>query len=97
MWRLERFERKAGPKPHCAGCKKVSFDTGDIVLEVDALYVPRDREFCVQHTYRFCVDAQCFSNLPKFCNLTPVTNAVADRGVSQQDIQNAFSMGLTIQ
>ena len=97
VWRLERFERKAGPKPHCAGCKKVSFDTGDIVLEVDALYVPRDREFCVQRTYRFCVDAQCFSNLPKFCNLTPVTNAVAGRGVSQQDIQNAFSMGLTIQ
>jgi len=58
VWRLERFERKAGAKPQCAGCKKESFYTDDIVLAVDALYVLRDIEFCVQRTCRFCVDAQ---------------------------------------
>ena len=89
---LERFERKAGPKPQRAGFKKESFDTGDIVLAVDALYVPRDKEFCVKRTYRFCVDAQCFSKLPRFSNLKPVTNALT----GQQDIERAFSMGLTI-
>ena len=26
VWRLERLNRSAGPKPQCAGCKKVSFD-----------------------------------------------------------------------
>ena len=97
MWRLERFERRAGPKPHCAGCKKESFDTGDIVLAVHALYVPRDKEFCVQRTYRFCVDAQCFSKLPRFSNLKPVTNAVVGRGATQQDVQRALSMGLKIE
>ena len=89
---LERFERKAGPKPQRAGFKKESFDTGDIVLAVDALYVPRDKEFCVKRTYRFCVYAQCFSKLPRFSNLKPVTNALT----GQQDIERAFSMGLTI-
>ena len=93
VWRLERFERKAGPKPQCVGCKKESFDTGDIVLAVDALYVPRDKEFCV----RFCVDVQCFSKLPKFSNLGPVTNAVVGRGATQQDVERALSMGLTIE
>ena len=58
VWCLERFERKAGPKPHCAGCKKESFDTGDIGLVVDALYIPRDKVFCI--------DAQCFLKLPRF-------------------------------
>ena len=85
-----------GPKPQCAGCKKESFDTGDIVLAVDALYVPRDKEFCVKRTYRFCVVAQCFSKLPRFSNLTPVTNAVVGRGATQQDVESALSMGLTI-
>lgn len=96
VWHLERFERKAGPKPHCAGCKKVSFDTGDIVLEVDGLYVPRDRQFCVQRTYRFCVDAQFFSKLPKFSNLNLFTKVMAGRGATQKDIEKAFSEGLTI-
>ena len=97
VWRLERFERKTGPKPHCAGCKKEAFDTGDIVLAVDALYIPRDEEFCVQRTYRFCVDAQCFSKLPRFSNLKPVTNAVVGRGATQQDVERALSIGLIIE
>lgn len=77
----------------------MAVDTGDIVLAVDALYVPRDKEFCVERTYRFCVaiEAQCFSRLPKFCNLRPVTNALAGRGVTQEDVEKAFSNGLTIE
>lgn len=97
VWRLDWLERKAGPKPQCVGCKKESFDTGDIVFAVDILYVPRDQEFCVQRTYRFCVDAQCLSKLPRFSNLTPVTNALAGKGATQQDIERALSMGLTIE
>ena len=97
VWRLEQLERKAGPKPQCVGCKEESFDTGDIVFAVDGLYVPRDKEFCVQRTYRFCVDAQCLSKLPRFSNLTPVTNALAGKGATQQDIERALSMGLTIE
>jgi len=97
VWRLERFERKAGPKPQCTGCKKESFDTGDVVLAVDALYVPRGKDFCVEGTYRFCVDVQCFSKMPMFSNLKPATNALAGRGATQQDIDRAFSMGLTIE
>jgi len=77
--------------------QKECFDTGDIVLVVDALYVPRDKEFCVKRTYRFCVVAQCFSKLPRFSNLTPVTNAVVGRGATQQDVESALSMGLTIE
>ena len=97
VWRLERLNRSAGPKPQCAGCKKVSFDTGDILLAVDALYVPRNKEFCVQRTYRFCVDAPCFSEVPRFSNLKPARNALAGRGATQEDIERAFSMGLTIE
>ena len=97
VWRLERLNRSAGPKPQCAGCKKVFFDTGDILLAVDALYVPRNKEFCVQRTYRFCVDAPCFSEVPRFSNLKPARNALAGRGATQEDIERAFSMGLTIE
>ena len=95
--RLERLNRSTGSKPQCAGCKKVSFDTGDILLAVDALYVPRNKEFCVQRTYRFCVDAPCFSEMPRFSNLKPARNALAGRGATQEDIERAFSMGLTIE
>ena len=87
VWRLERLNRSAGPKPQCAGCKKVSFDTGDILLAVDALYVPRNKEFCVQR----------FSEVQRFSNLKPVGNALAGRGATQEDIERAFSMGLTIE
>ena len=97
VWCLERLNRSAGPKPQCAGCKKVSFDTGDILLAVDALYVPRDKEFCVQRTYRFCVDAPCFSEVPRFSNLKPARNVLPGRGATQEDIEKAFSMGLTIE
>ena len=95
--RLERLNRSTGPKPQRAGCKKVSFDTGDILLAVDALYVPRNKEFCVQRSYRFCVDAPCFSEVPRFSNLKPARNALAGRGATQEDIERAFSMGLTIE
>ena len=56
----------------------------------DALYILRDKEFCVQRTYRFCVDAQCLSDLPRFSNLKPVTNALAGKGETQQDIERAL-------
>lgn len=46
VWHLERFQRKAGPKPQCVHCKKESFDTGDIVFAVDAFYVPCEKELC---------------------------------------------------
>ena len=97
VWRLERLNRSAGPKPQCAGCKKVSFDASDILLAVDALYVPGNKEFCVQRTYRFCVDAPCFLEVPRFSNLKPARNALAGRGATQEDIERAFSMGLTIE
>ena len=82
VWLMERLNRSASPTPHCAGCKKVSFDTGDILLAVDALYVPRDKEFCVQRKYRFCVDAPCFSEVPRFSNLKPAGNAFVGRGAT---------------
>ena len=66
-------------------------------MAVDALYVPRDKELCVKRTYRFCVDVQCFSKLLKFSNLGPVSNAVVGRGATQQDVERALSMGLTIE
>ena len=91
VWRLERLNRSAGPKPQCAGCKKVSFDSGDILSAVDALYVPRDKEFCVQRTYRFCAD------VPRFSNLRPARNALPGQGATQEDIEKAFCMWLTIE
>jgi hypothetical protein len=97
VWRLERYIRKSGPKPQCAGCRKVTFDTGDTLLSFDTLYVPRDKDFCIQRTYRFCVESQCFSNIPKFSNLRPITNALAGNGVSQQDFEKAYSQGVTIE
>ena len=75
----------------------MSFDTGYILFAVDALYVPRDKEFCVQRTYRFCVDALCFSEVSRFSNLKPARNALPGRGATQEDIEKAFSMGLTIE
>ena len=97
VWRLERLNRFAGPKPQYAGYKKVFFYTGYILLAVDALYVPRVKEFCVKRTYRFCVDTPCFSEVPRFSNLKPARNALAGRGATQEDIERAFSMGLTIE
>ena len=97
VWRLEKYHRIAGPKSQCAGCRNVTFNTGDIVLSVDGLYVPRDKDFCVQRTYRFCVELQCFSKLPKFSNLRPIANAVAGDGISQQDFERAYSHGITIE
>ena len=44
---MEKYHRIAGPKPRCAGCRNVTFDTGDTMLSVDGLYVPRDKDFCV--------------------------------------------------
>ena len=44
---VEKYHRIAGPKPRCAGCRNVTFDTGDTMLSVDGLYVPRDKDFCV--------------------------------------------------
>ena len=76
------YHRIAGPKPQCAGCRNVTFNTGDI---------------CVQRTYRFCVELQCFSKLPKFSSLRPITNAVAGDGISQQDFERAYSHGITIE
>ena len=74
----------------------MSFDADDILLAVDALYVPRYKEFCVQRTYRFCVDAPCFSEVPRFSNLKPARSALPGRGATQEDIEKAFSTGLTI-
>ena len=79
VWRLERLNRFAGPKPQYAGYKKVFFYSGYILLAVDALYVPRVKEFCVKRTYRFCVDTPCFSEVPRFSNLKPARNALEER------------------
>ena len=96
MWRLKRFQTHA-QNHNARGVKKVSFDTGDVLLAVDALYVPRDKDFCVQRTYQFCVESECFSILPRFSNLRSVTNAFVGTGVSPQDVERAFSKGLAIE
>ena len=66
-------------------------------MAVDALYVPRDKEFCVQRTHRFCVDAPCFSEVARFSNLKQAGNALAGRGATREDIEKAFPMGQTIE
>ena len=66
-------------------------------IQVTGDLVPRDKHFCIQRTYRFCVELQCFSKLPKFSNLRPIANAVAGDGISQQDFERAYSHSITIE
>ena len=89
VWQLEKY-RIAGLKPQCAGCSNDTFDTGDTVLSVDGLHVTRDKYFRAKHIYQFCVELQCFSKLPKFSNLRPITNVIAGDGISQQDFKRAY-------
>ena len=80
------LHRKSKRSTKCSGCKNI-LEVAVLAVKVNgAISVPFGKATAVEQVFYFCPKRQCFTKVPKWCNVKIPVQIVAGEGINQTDI-----------